>query len=118
MTATVEDRSGNTHLESNLEQFLIKRVRLIGGFTIKIAPMIAGMPDRLVVLPGGGLYFVELKQLHAKPSAIQKVWHEKLAEMGSPVTVIHNRLGVTAFLYEKVDALGPHKGDTAKPIKA
>ena len=113
-----EDRSGNAHLESNLEAYLIKRVRMLGGITIKLAPIIAGMPDRLVVLPGGGMFFVELKQEKGRVSAIQRSWHTRLAEMGTPVYVLNNRLAVAAFLYEVVDALGPHSGDTARADKA
>jgi hypothetical protein len=111
-------RSGNAHLESNLEAFLALRVRRLGGVTIKMAPIVAGMPDRMVLLPGGGAYFVELKQLNGRTSAIQRVWHDRFAELGSPVYVIHNKLGVLEFLRERVDALGPHSGDTDRQQKA
>jgi hypothetical protein len=113
-----EDRSGNAHLESHLEAYLNQRVRTLGGMTIKMVPVLAGMPDRLVLPPGGGAYFVELKQEKGRVANIQKVRHARLAELGFRVRIINNRLAVAAFLYEAVDTLGPHSGDTARPGKA
>jgi hypothetical protein len=105
---------GNTHLESHLDAFLTRRVRLLGGVTFKLAPIVSGTPDRLVLLPGGGSYFVELKQQGGKPSPVQRVMHDRLNRLGSPVWVLDSREGVLEFLRERVDTLGPYSGDTAR----
>ena len=79
-----------------VEAFLVQRVRLLGGHSIKLAPMEAGIPDRLVLLPGGRMFLVEVKAEGEKPSAIQKHWHSKLLE-GQQITV-HVVTGVDGVL--------------------
>jgi hypothetical protein len=39
--------------EAVLEELFQKRVRLMGGWSVKLAPMEAGIPDRLVIFPVG-----------------------------------------------------------------
>lgn len=48
--------------ESTIEKTLVKTVRESGGLAIKlVSPGWAGAPDRLILMPGGNLAFVELK---------------------------------------------------------
>lgn len=104
------DRRGNAHLEANTEEFLRKRVRLLGGYAFKWVPTIAGVPDRMVLWPGGRTCFVELKQEGEKPTNIQIVWHNRLRALGFEVVVIDSKPAVLAWLRETFDALGPQKG--------
>jgi hypothetical protein len=46
------------------------------------------MPDRLVLLPGGKLAFVEVKAPGKKPRMLQVKRHEKLRELGFQVFVL------------------------------
>ena len=46
------------------------------------------MPDRLVLLPGGRLGFVELKAPGKKPRALQETRHRLLRRLGFKVYVI------------------------------
>lgn len=69
--------------EAQLEDFFRKRVRLLGGYTLKLAPMEAGVPDRLVVFPGNRTFFVELKTEKGSLSPIQRVWHARMYERWS-----------------------------------
>ena len=64
--------------EAKLEEFFRKRVRLVGGYTTKLAPMEAGIPDRLAIFPGGRIFLVELKTNTGQLSPIQKIWHERM----------------------------------------
>ena len=64
--------------EAKLEEFFRKRVKLLGGFTVKLAPMEAGVPDRLVIFPGGRFFLVELKTETGTLRPIQKIWHERM----------------------------------------
>lgn len=104
---TAVDRRGNAHLEKNLEEFLRKRTRLVGGYAFKWVPTIAGVPDRMCLFPGGLTCFVELKQKGEKPEPIQVVWHARLRELGFRVYVIDSKEGVIEFLREALDAIGP-----------
>ena len=86
---------GNDHLESKTEELLRRRIRKAGGYAIKFFPVIAGLPDRLVFLPMGRLYLVELKQEGEKPRPIQKVWHARFAAIGFPVVVLDSKQAVS-----------------------
>lgn len=73
-----------TPLEKDIEQKLIKIVKRHGGKCPKwVSPGWSGVPDRLVLLPGGRIIFVETKRPKgSKVSALQKKWHEWLQELG------------------------------------
>ena len=47
-----------------------------------------GVPDRLVVFPGGRIYFVELKTKEGKLSPMQEREIDRLRRMGHSVAVI------------------------------
>ena len=48
--------------EKTVEAELVKAVRNFGGLALKfISPGLDGVPDRLVLLPGGKIAFIELK---------------------------------------------------------
>jgi hypothetical protein len=87
-------------LESAVERHFIAAVRRIGGMTYKIAPVDAGIPDRLVLLPGGRLFLVELKTETGRLRPIQRVWHERAAELGTHVVVLHGTAEVEEWVTE------------------
>lgn len=74
--------------ESTVEAALSRECRLHGFPCIKLAPTSPGVPDRLVVAPGGGSVFVEVKAPGRSPRAAQVSWHERLASMGHRVCVV------------------------------
>ena len=77
--------------ETTVERHLVQRVRLLGGMCLKLMPVIAGIPDRLVILPDGRMYFVELKQPKGKLSPIQVEMHRRLEALGHSVAVLWNK---------------------------
>ena len=75
--------------EKQIEQKLTLMVKKAGGIALKfVSPSFAGMPDRLVLLPGGVFAFAELKAPGMKPRALQVARHEMLRRMGFKVYVI------------------------------
>lgn len=75
--------------EKNLESRLRDRVKQLGGWSIKLLSLhISGLPDRLCLLPGGKLFFAEIKTTNKKPRKIQLVVHNKLRDLGFKVYVI------------------------------
>ena len=74
--------------ESTVEAALSRECRLHGFQCLKLAPSTPGVPDRLVVLPGGGHAFVEVKAPGRRPRAAQLHWHERLSSMGHRVCVV------------------------------
>jgi hypothetical protein len=85
-------------LESRHEGRFNLGVKKLGGMTIKLVPVRAGLPDRLVLMPGGRTYLAELKTDTGRLRPIQKVVFEKLAAIGHPVYVVAGRDGVDTFL--------------------
>lgn len=76
-------------LEKEIEKFLIDNVKKLGGRCYKFtSPGNAGVPDRIVLLPGGLLYFVELKIQDKKPRPLQKAQIRKLEKLGQDVRIL------------------------------
>lgn len=74
--------------ENKLERVFHRAVREAGGRSFKITSPTRGVPDRLVIWPGGGLELVELKTVTGRLSEIQKLWHKRAAELGCHVTLL------------------------------
>jgi len=88
-------------LERNIESYLRNSVKKIGGVAYKwVSPGNSGVPDRIVIAPGGRLAFVELKAPGRKPTALQLVQHDKLRALGWDVRVIDSREGVDDLIKE------------------
>ena len=82
-------RIGGNMRENRIEQQLCHAVRRQGGIALKLAsPSYAGLPDRLVLLPGGHMAFVEVKAPGRKPRALQYTRLEHLARLGFRVYVL------------------------------
>lgn len=85
-------------LESDLEARLRLRVRAIGGMFVKLAPTVRGIPDRLVILPGGRMYLVELKTTTGRLSPAQVQWHRQAAELGTTVVVLYGPVQIDNWI--------------------
>lgn len=71
--------------EKTVEAALRKAVEDEGGLCLKwVCPGHTGVPDRMILFPGGVIAFVELKRPGAKVKAggLQEWWQEKLAGLG------------------------------------
>lgn len=71
--------------EKTVEAALRKAVEDEGGLCLKwVCPGHTGVPDRMILFPGGVIAFVELKRPGAKVKAggLQEWWREKLAGLG------------------------------------
>lgn len=66
-------------------------VRRMGGLSYKIAPTTAGLPDRLVILPGGRIFLIETKAPKGRLRPVQRVIHQRLALRGVTVHVLWSK---------------------------
>lgn len=75
--------------EKAIEQKFRKAVRESGGVAVKFtSPGLDGMPDRLALLPGGRMAFVEVKAPGKKPRPLQEARHRMLRRLGFLVYVL------------------------------
>lgn len=87
--------------EADLESRLVRGVKKLGGQAFKfVSPGNAGVPDRLVILPGGRIYFVELKTDRGRLSPMQGVQLKRLHDLGASVVIVRGELGVREILQQ------------------
>lgn len=85
--------------ESAIEAKLRDGIRKLGGRAYKfISPGNAGVPDRMVILPGGKIVFVELKTESGRLSSVQKFQIGQMEAMGCDVRVLYGADDVSWFL--------------------
>ena len=90
--------------EAKLERRLVDKVRQNGGRAYKFtSPSQRSVPDRICVLPGGKVIFVEMKAPGKKPTPKQAMEIERLRKLGAEVEVIDSKESVDAFIDEFVD---------------
>lgn len=86
-------------LEKDIEKFLNDNIKKLGGRSYKfVSPGNSGVPDRIIFLPGGRIYFVELKTKKGGPSALQKLQHRRFKELGHEVYLLYGLEDVKVFL--------------------
>ena len=74
--------------ETRVERALTAVVKARSGWAVKLLPSVSGLPDRIVLLPGGRIIFVELKAPGKSAEAHQLVVHERLRKLGFTVEVL------------------------------
>lgn len=86
-------------LEKNIEAHLVKRVKALGGVAYKFtSPAHRGVADRVVCLPDGQTWFVELKTEGGKLSPLQKVFAADMARMNQKYVCLWNKEQVDEFI--------------------
>lgn len=86
-------------MEKTVEKYLTAQVQKLGGLCVKFPPLyFAGFPDRIVLMPGAIVVFVELKDLGKKARPLQLRVHKQLMALGFRVEVIDSKDGVDNFL--------------------
>lgn len=79
-------------MEREIEQKLVNLVSRYGGNCLKwVCPGWSGVPDRIILLPGGEVIFVELKRPKGgKPSQMQKWWRRRMLDLGHDHWIVCN----------------------------
>lgn len=98
--------------ESVIEAELLVRVGILNGICVKIAtPGTRGFFDRLVVLPGGIVIFVELKRPRGGRLSKHQMWYaERLEALGAVVAVVRDSADIDALLAAHEKAAPPAGG--------
>lgn len=85
--------------EKEIEQKLVAEAKAAGGIAAKfVSSGLDGMPDRLVLLPGGKIGFVEVKAPGKVPRPLQVARHRLLNRLGFQVFVLDNPAQIGGIL--------------------
>jgi len=89
-TATVREIKVEDHLREGAEAR--------DGFCLKLnSAWYVGIPDRVLLLPGGLVVFVETKTIGGVVSGKQGWWHRRLRALGFRVEIIWTKQQVDEF---------------------
>jgi len=81
--------------EAKIEESLKSNFEKLGGKVLKFnSSSMNGLPDRIVLLPGGIIFFAELKAPGKKARPLQIMAHRMLRKLGFDVYVIDTKEGV------------------------
>ena len=91
-----------TKLEKDIELKLRTTVQRIGGLCLKwVCPGWAGIPDRIILMPGGRIIFVETKRPKGgKVSPMQIYWRRTLEGYGFKVRHVYNENDIKKLVEE------------------
>ena len=88
-------------LEKQIEAYLVKKVKDLGGVAYKFtSPAHRGVADRVVCLPDGQTWFVELKTAGGRLSPLQKIFQSEMARMNQKYACLWSRDHVDQWLEE------------------
>lgn len=86
--------------EAVIEDYLIARVKALGGDTRKLTYQgRKGAPDRMCVLPGGRILFVECKAPGETPDPQQATEIAWLRSMGCTAIWVDNKEDIDALIH-------------------
>lgn len=90
--------------EKYLERKLVERIKAKGGLCLKLlSNHFLGLPDRMCLLPGGIIFFCEIKTTGFVRSARQALVHRKLIQ-----------LGFKSYLVDSMEIINELTGDDAR----
>lgn len=94
--------------EKSVDRSFVRRLKALGLWSIKISAMgrygSSGWPDRLVILPGGRVCWVELKRPGGAATALQLSRHRDLGAAGHSVGVFDDPAAAIEFVVRSVGA--------------
>lgn len=96
-------------MERDVELWLGQQIEHLGGLYWKlVSPGTAGVPDRIAVMPGGKVIFIELKDDYGRLRKLQIYQLEKLRRRGQKVRVVKGKEDAVRFVQELRRNYGIH----------
>ena len=90
------DVTENAMREKDIEKRLVRAVKDMGGIAPKfVSPGLDGVPDRLILIPGGRLAFAGLKAPGQTPRPLQQ---HRIGEL--------RRLGFRVYIIDDINQIG------------
>lgn len=86
-------------MERDIEAYLVAAIKARGGKAYKfVSPANRGVSDRVVVLPGGAVWFVELKTETGRLSPLQDVFRRDINGLGGNYVCLYGKKEVEQWL--------------------
>ena len=99
---TTKTMKNSKDSEKFIERYLCREVENRGGLALKYSYQGAmGYPDRLCVIPGGRVFWVEVKSKGRKPDILQRIRIAALRTLGQQVHVIDSISQIDELLNSK-----------------
>lgn len=87
--------------EKTIEQKFVADIKAAGGLALKfISPGFDWVPNRIVLLPGGKMVFVEVKAPREKPRLLQPAMHRLFRRLGFRVYVLDEESQIGGMIDE------------------
>jgi len=94
--------------EKILEKKLTEGVKKLGGKALKFSSITdTSYPDRIVLLPGGWIFWVELKSTGCKQTKLQELRSRELRDLGFQVFVVDDFANLDSVLEHFRNCLDP-----------
>lgn len=85
--------------EKSIENYLVTKVKQNKGLALKLNSLsMAGLPDRMILLSDGKIFFAELKSPRKSARPLQKSVHRILENLGFRVYVIDSKKQIDNIL--------------------
>ena len=92
-------------LEKVIEKYLVEQVKKRGGICEKFtSPGRRSVPDRIITMQGGRIFFVEVKSNTGKVTEGQSLDHAMRRRLGCEVHVVNSKEAVDAFIRSFIDS--------------
>lgn len=86
-------------MEKELERWLGQKLKKLGCIYMKfVSPGHDGVPDRIIVMPGGDVLFVELKSETGRLSHTQAFQIARLRQKGATVKIVSTKVEAQELL--------------------
>lgn len=78
--------------EREIERWLCCKIEDLGGLAYKFSsPGNNGVPDRIFIMPGGRVWFVELKTKCGRLAPLQEWQQNQIKKRGAQVRTVHGK---------------------------
>ena len=86
-------------MEKDIERWLGNQLKNLGCIYMKfVSPGNDGVPDRIIILPGGQIVFAELKDDGGRLRPNQRIQIDRMRKQGALVNVVTGKIGAKAFV--------------------
>lgn len=85
--------------EKSIENYLVMKVKQNKGLALKLNSLsMAGLPDRMILLSDGKIFFAELKKPGKSARPLQKSVHRMLENLGFRIYIIDSKKQIDDIL--------------------